>query len=132
LLERHNQVTRQELQRWRGVERVFTGDGILATFDGPARAVRAAAAIGEAVRGLGIEVRAGVHTGEVELIGDNVAGLGVHIGARISSLAEGGEIYVSRTVKDLVVGSQLEFESRGTHAMKGVPGEWEVYAVLRT
>jgi pimeloyl-ACP methyl ester carboxylesterase len=132
LLERHNQVTRQELQRWRGVERVFTGDGILATFDGPARAVRAAAAIGEAVRGLGIEVRAGVHTGEVELIGDNVAGLGVHIGARISSLAEGGEILVSRTVKDLVVGSQLEFESRGTHAMKGVPGEWEVYAVLRT
>ncbi len=132
LLERHNQVTRQELQRWRGVERVFTGDGILATFDGPARAVRAAAAIGEAVRGLGIEVRAGVHTGEVEVIGDNVAGLGVHIGARISSLAEGGEILVSRTVKDLVVGSQLEFESRGTHAMKGVPGEWEVYAVLRT
>jgi pimeloyl-ACP methyl ester carboxylesterase len=132
LLERHNQVTRQELQRWRGVERVFTGDGILATFDGPARAVRAAAAIGEAVRGLGIEVRAGVHTGEVELIGDNVAGLGVHIGARISSLAEGGEILVSRTVRDLVVGSQLEFESRGTHAMKGVPGEWEVYAVLRT
>jgi pimeloyl-ACP methyl ester carboxylesterase len=132
LLERHNQITRKELQRWRGVERVFTGDGILATFDGPARAVRAAGAIGDAVRGLGIEVRAGVHTGEVELIGDNVTGLGVHIGARISSLADAGEILVSRTVKDLVVGSQLEFESRGTHAMKGVPGEWEVFAVLRT
>jgi class 3 adenylate cyclase len=129
LLERHNQTTRRELQRWRGVERVFTGDGILATFDGPARAVRAAGAIIEAVRELGIEVRAGIHTGEIELVGDNVAGLGVHIGARIASLAAANEILVSRTVKDLVVGSQLEFEPRGTHAMKGVPGEWELYAV---
>lgn len=123
LLERHNQVTRQELQRWRGVERVHTGDGFLATFDGPARAVRAAGAIRHAVRGLGIEVRAGVHTGEIELVGENVAGLGVHIGARIASLARAGEILVSRTVKDLVVGSQLEFEPRGAHGMKGVPGE---------
>lgn len=131
LLERHNQVIRHELQRWRGVERVHTGDGILATFDGPARAVRAASAIGEAVRGIGLEVRAGVHTGEIELIGDNVAGLGVHIGARVSALARAGEILVSRTVKDLVVGSQLEFEPRGSHTMKGVPGEWELYAVIQ-
>lgn len=130
LLERHNQVTRLGLQRWRGVERVHTGDGILATFDGPARAVRAAAAIIEAVHELGIDVRVGIHTGEIELVDDNVAGLGVHIGARIASLAAANEILVSRTVKDLVVGSQLEFEPRGAHAMKGVPGEWEVYAVV--
>ena len=130
LLERHDRVTREELQRWRGVERAHTGDGMLATFDGPARAVRAAQAIGDAVRGMGIEVRAGVHTGEIEIVGANVAGLGVHLGARVASLAGAGEVVVSRTVKDLVVGSQLQFESRGIHDLKGVPGEWEVFAVM--
>ncbi len=129
VLERHNHVTRRELARWRGVERVTTGDGFLATFDGPARAVRAATAIAESVATLGIDVRAGVHTGEVERVGDDVAGLAVHIGARIASLAGAGEVYASRTVKDLVVGSDLAFESRGTHEMKGVPGEWEVFSV---
>ncbi|MDX1468878.1 MAG: adenylate/guanylate cyclase domain-containing protein [Acidimicrobiia bacterium] len=128
LLESHNQVTRSELVRWRGVERVTTGDGFMATFDGPARAVRAALSITQAMVPLGIEVRAGLHTGEVQLIGDDVAGMGVHIGARIASMAGPGEVYVSRTVKDLVVGSQLMFEPVGSHQLKGVPGEWEVYA----
>lgn len=132
VLERHNHLTRQELVRWRGVERVTTGDGFLATFDGPARAVQAATAIARSVALLGIAVRAGVHTGEVELVGDDVAGLAVHIGARIASMAGAGEVYASRTVKDLVVGSDLAFESKGTHELKGVPGEWEVYAVTHS
>lgn len=129
LLESHNRIVREELKRWRGIERATTGDGFLATFDGPARAVRAAAAIVAAVRPLGIEIRAGLHTGEVEKLGEDVAGLGVHIGARIASMAGAGEIYVSRTVRDLVVGSQLEFEPKGAHSLKGVPGEWDVFAV---
>lgn len=130
LLESHNQVTRAELARWRGIERATTGDGFLVTFDGPARSVRAASSIVNAVKPLGIEIRAGVHSGEVEKVGEDVAGLAVHIGARIASLAGPGEIYVSRTVKDLVVGSQLEFEQRGAHTLKGVPGEWDVFAVV--
>ena len=132
LLEQHNRVTRRELQRWRGTERNHTGDGILATFDGPARAVRAAQAIGQATSQIGMEIRAGVHTGELEIVGENVAGLAVHLGARVASLASSGEVLVSRTVKDLVVGSRLEFESRGTHHLKGVPGEWEVFSVITT
>lgn len=129
MLESHNRVTREELRKWRGVERGTTGDGFLATFDGPARALRAAGAIGRAVRNLGVDIRAGVHTGEVELLGHDVAGLGVHIGARIASLAGAGEVFASRTVKDLVVGSDLQFEPRGSHSLKGVPGEWEIYSV---
>ena len=129
LLESHNRVTRQELQRWRGVERATTGDGFLATFDGPARAVRAAAAISEALATHGIEVRSGVHTGELELLDGDVAGMAVHIGARIAAMAGSGEVYASQTVKDLVVGSDLVFDSRGRHTLKGVPGEWEVFAV---
>lgn len=129
LLERHNQTIRQELKRWRGVERGTAGDGFIATFDGPARGVRAAAAICQAVRPLGLEVRTGVHTGEVELIGDDVAGLGVHIAARIAALAGPGQVYVSRTVKDLVAGSDLTFESLGPHQLKGVPDPWEIYEV---
>jgi len=129
VLESHNRITRQELTRWRGVERGTTGDGFLATFDGPARAVRAAESIARAVSSLGIQVRAGVHTGEVELVGADIAGLGVHIGARIAALAGAGEVFVSQTVKDLVVGSELGFEPRGRHELKGVPGEWDVYAV---
>jgi pimeloyl-ACP methyl ester carboxylesterase len=113
LLKRHYAVVRQELERYRGQERGTAGDGFLATFDGPARAVRAARAITEVVRPLGLEVRAGVHTGELELMGADVAGIAVHIGARIASLAEPGRVFVSRTVKDLVVGSNLLFENRG-------------------
>ena len=106
-----------------------TGDGILATFDGPARAIRCAQAIREGVRALGIEIRAGLHTGEVEVMGDDVGGIAVHIGARVSATAAPGEVVVSSTVKDLVAGSGIEFEDRATHALKGIPGEWRLYAV---
>jgi class 3 adenylate cyclase len=129
LLERHNILIRKELGRFRGREIDATGDGFLATFDGPARAVRCAQAICSEVRGLGLEVRAGVHTGEIELVGDDVRGLAVHIGARIIGLAGPGEILASAMVKDLVFGSGIEFEDRGTHVLKGVPGEWRLFEV---
>jgi class 3 adenylate cyclase len=105
-----------------------TGDGLLATFDGPARAVRCAQAIGSSVKGLGIEVRAGLHTGEIELRGDDIGGIAVHIGQRVSALARPDEVLVSRTVVDLVAGSGLEFSDRGEHELKGV-GRWQLYAV---
>lgn len=130
LLERHNRVIRDELNRWRGQERGTAGDGFIATFDGPARGVRAARAICAAVRPLGVEVRTGVHTGEVELVDDDIAGLGVHIAARIASLAGPGQVYVSRTVRDLVVGSDLVFEDRGAHQLKGVPETWQIYEAV--
>jgi class 3 adenylate cyclase len=107
----------------------MTGDGMLATFDGPARAVRCAQAIIESVRPLGVEVRAGLHTGEVELRGSDIGGIAVHIGQRVSALAGPGEVLVSRTVTDLVVGSGLEFEERGEHELKGVPGKFAIFAV---
>ena len=106
-----------------------TGDGLLATFDGPARAVRCTAAIRDDLSELGLPIRAGLHTGEIELQPDDVAGLAVHIGARIAALAGAGEVLVSSTVKDLVVGSGLEFDGRGTHELKGVPGEWNLFTV---
>ena len=127
MLERHNKLVREELRRYRGEERGTAGDGFLATFDGPARAVRAAHSIARLVETLGIQIRAGVHTGEVEIVGDDIAGMGVHIGARIASLAGPGEVLVSRTVRDLVVGSRLEFDERDTVELKGVPGHWEIY-----
>jgi class 3 adenylate cyclase len=130
LLEEHNLRIRNQLDRFRGREIDTTGDGFLATFDGPARAVRCAQAIGAALRGLGIEIRAGCHTGEVELVEDGVGGIAVHIGARVSALAEAGEIFVSSTVKDLVVGSDLTFEDAGVHELKGVPGRWQLYSVV--
>lgn len=130
LLERHNDVIRRQLELYRGQERGTAGDGFLATFDGPARAVRAARAIRDAVRPLGIEIRSGVHTGEVEMVGSDIAGIAVHIGARIAGLAGPGQVLVSRTVKDLVVGSDLVFEDRGTHQLKGVPGDWELYEAV--
>jgi class 3 adenylate cyclase len=105
------------------------GDGFLATFDGPARAIRSALAIRHAVRQLGVEIRAGLHTGELELRGDDVAGMAVNIGARVGALAGAGEVLVSSTLKELVVGSGIEFEPRGSHALKGVPGEWQLFAV---
>jgi class 3 adenylate cyclase len=131
LLQAHNARVREQLGRYGGREVATAGDGFLATFDGPARAVQCARAIGDAVRPLGLEIRAGVHTGEVERVENDIRGLAVHIGARISSLAGPGEVLASRTVKDLVVGSGLAFDDRGTHRLKGVPDEWQVFAVVR-
>jgi class 3 adenylate cyclase len=108
-----------------------TGDGFLATFDGPARGVRCACAIAAEIRSIGIEVRAGLHTGECEMIGDDVGGIAVHIGARIAALAGASEVLVSGTVKDLVAGSGLRFGSRGSRALKGIPGEWQIFAAER-
>lgn len=129
LLAEHHRVARRQLERFGGHEVKTVGDGFLATFDGPARAIRCAAAIRDGVRELGLDLRAGVHTGEIEVQPDDIAGLAVHIGARISALASGGEVLVSSTVKDRVVGSGLAFEDRGSHVLKGVPGEWRLFAV---
>jgi class 3 adenylate cyclase len=128
LLDRHYTVTNRTLDQFRGHLVDTTGDGIIATFDGPARAIRCAAAITDAVREIGLEVRAGLHTGEVEVRGDRLAGIAVHTAARVSSLADPGEVLVSRTVKDLVAGSGIGFAERGSHVLKGVPGEWELFA----
>jgi class 3 adenylate cyclase len=128
LLEKHNAAVRTLLARYRGTEVKTTGDGFLATFDGPARAVRCAQGIREAVRPLGLEVRAGCHTGEIELLGTDVAGIAVHMGARVGALAGPSEVLVSSTVKDLVAGSGLTFADRGEHELKGMPGKWHLYA----
>jgi pimeloyl-ACP methyl ester carboxylesterase len=128
LLERHHTVVRQQLDRFKGREIDTAGDGFLAAFDGPARAIRCGYAIESGVRGLGLAVRAGVHTGECELFGEKVAGLAVHTGARIASQAGPGELLVSQTVKDLVAGSGISFEDRGEHELKGV-GAWHLYSV---
>jgi class 3 adenylate cyclase len=129
VVERHHAAVRTLLARYRGTEIDTAGDGFFATFDGPARAVRCAMAITEAVRPLGVEVRAGLHTGEVETVGDKVGGLAVNIGARVAAIAAPSQVLVSQTVRDLMVGSELLFEDRGLHALKGVPGEWRTYAV---
>jgi class 3 adenylate cyclase/pimeloyl-ACP methyl ester carboxylesterase len=129
LLERHNALVREELDRWRGREIKTVGDGFLATFDGPARAVRCAEAVATGVRDLSLDVRAGVHTGECEISDGDVTGIAVHIAARVLALANAGDVLVSSTVKDLVVGSGLEFADRGTHELRGVPGEWRLYAL---
>jgi len=120
-------IVRKELARFRGNETNTTGDAFLATFDGPARAIRCALAIAQGVKQLGIDVRAGVHTGECELMGDNIGGLAVHIGARIMARAEPGSVFVSGTVKDLVSGSGIDFQDRGVHELKGIPGEWRLF-----
>jgi class 3 adenylate cyclase len=129
LLERHQREVREALGRFEGREVKSTGDGFLSTFDGPARAIRCARAIVESSGGLGIRVRAGLHTGECEAMGDDIGGIAVHIAARVSALAEPGEVLVSRTVKDLVAGSGIEFTDRGAHALKGVPDSWQLHAV---
>jgi class 3 adenylate cyclase len=130
LLDAQNDVLRHELTRFRGHEIKTLGDGMLATFDGPARAIRCALAITEAVRPLGIEVRVGLHTGEVELVGDDdVAGIAVHIAARVGAKATAGEVLVSGTVKDLVAGSGIGFADRGEHVLKGIPDQWRLFAV---
>jgi pimeloyl-ACP methyl ester carboxylesterase len=130
LLAAHEAAVRRELDRFRGREVDTAGDGFLASFDGPARAVRCAISAGAAVRDLGVDIRAGVHTGECELDGPKIRGIAVHTGARIASLAGPGEVLVSQTVKDLVSGSGLAFEDRGLHELRGVPGEWRVYAAV--
>jgi pimeloyl-ACP methyl ester carboxylesterase len=129
LLERHHTTVRGQLARYRGREVDTAGDGFFATFDGPARAIRCACAVTEAVRELGIDVRAGLHTGECELLDEKVAGIAVSIGARVASRAAPGEVLVSSTVKDLVAGSGIQFADRGVAELKGVPGEWRLYAV---
>jgi class 3 adenylate cyclase len=129
LLERHDNLVRTELGRWRGREVKQLGDGFMASFEGPARAIRCAQAIAEGVRHFGLEIRAGVHTGECERRGQDLAGMAVHIGARVGAAAGPGEILVSGTVRDLVVGSGIEFADRGARQLKGVPGEWRLYAV---
>ena len=129
LLDAHDAVVRSQLARFRGREVNTSGDGFLAMFDGPQRAIRCAMAIRDAVQSLGIEVRAGLHTGECEVRGDDIGGIAVHIGARVSALAGPNDVLVSSTLRDLVIGSGLEFEDRGAHELKGVPGEWRLFAV---
>lgn len=131
LLDRHDELVRRQLERFRGREVKTVGDGFVATFDSPARAIRAACAISDAVRGLGIEVRAGLHTGEIELRGDDISGVAVHIGARVAALATGGEVLVSGAVPPLVAGSTLGFVDRGMRELKGVNGEFRIFAVAR-
>jgi pimeloyl-ACP methyl ester carboxylesterase len=129
LLEQHNTVVRVQLKRFRGRELSTAGDGFLATFDGPARAVACAVSIRDAARTLGLQIRFGLHTGELEMVGTEIRGIAVHTGARVAALAGAGEVLASSTVRDLVAGSGLEFEDRGAHELKGVPGEWRLYAV---
>jgi pimeloyl-ACP methyl ester carboxylesterase len=131
LLQAHHGLVRGELARFRGREVDTAGDGFLAIFDGPARAIRCAGSISDAVRPLGIEVRAGLHTGECEVMGEKVGGIAVHIGARVAAIAGPSEVWVSSTVKDLVAGSGLRFTDRGAHPLKGIPGEWHLFAVER-
>jgi len=131
LLDSHHALIRRQLNHFRGREIDTAGDGFLATFDGPARAVRCASTISDGVRSLGIEVRAGLHTGECEMMGDKLAGIAVHIGSRVAALARPGEVLVSSTVKDLVAGSGLSFQDRGIQSLKGIPGEWRLFAVER-
>jgi class 3 adenylate cyclase len=126
----HDRIAKGMLTRFRGTFIRGTGDGLLATFDGPARGVRCAEAFVDAMRTLGVDVRAGLHTGEVELGGNDLAGLAVHIGARVSSMAGPSEVWVSSTVKDLTAGSGLSFEDRGEHELKGVPDRWHLYRVV--
>ena len=128
----HHAIVRQELKRFRGTEVDTAGDGFFARFDGPARAIRCARTIARRVGTLGIEIRAGLHAGEVEVSHDGLAGLAVHIGARVMSLAGSGDVLVSSTVKDLVAGAGIEFEERGAHTLKGVPGQWQLFAVTHS
>ncbi len=132
LLDEHDRTVRGQLYRFRGHEITTTGDGFLASFDGPARAIRCAEAIRDSIARLGIALRLGLHTGECEIRGDDLVGLAVHIATRIGALAAPGEIVVSGTVKDLVVGSGLTFDERGDQELRGVPGVWKVFAVVAT
>ncbi len=128
LLERHHALVRKELARFQGREIDTAGDGFLATFDRPAKAIQCACAISDSVRELGIQIRAGLHLGECEAVGEAVRGIAVHIGARVAAKAGAGEVMVSSTVKDAVAGSDIELEDRGSHILKGIPGEWGLFA----
>jgi class 3 adenylate cyclase len=129
LVARHHALVRAQLDRYRGRELDTAGDGFFATFDGPIRAIRCAVAVRAALRDLGLEIRAGLHTGECELIGEKPGGIAVNIGARVAENAQPGEVLVSQTVKDLVAGAGIAFDDRGVASLKGVPGEWRLYAV---
>jgi pimeloyl-ACP methyl ester carboxylesterase len=129
VLDRHDDVVSREIETYRGKLIRSTGDGVLATFDGPARAVTCGCELRDGLRSLGIDVRVGLHTGEIELRGEEIGGIAVHIGARVAAIGEAGEVLVSRTVTDLVAGSDLEFTDRGVHQLKGVPGDWQLFAV---
>lgn len=131
LLEAHHAVVRHELARWRGQEMDTAGDGFFAIFDGPARAIRCAGAVRDRLHALGLEIRAGLHTGECEVIGGKVGGIAVHTAARVVAQAAPGEVLVSGTVRDLIAGSGIELENRGVHALRGIPGEWQLLAVVR-
>ena len=130
LLGRHDTLARAQLERYRGREVKMTGDGLLATFDGPARAVTCAAAIGREMHTLGLEVRAAVHTGEVELRDGDIGGIAVHIASRVMGLARPNEVLVSSTVKDLVAGAEIRFEDRSIQSLRGVPGQWQLFAAF--
>jgi class 3 adenylate cyclase len=125
----HDRIVREQLRRFRGREINTSGDGFMASFDGPARAIRCASSIVEATRSVGVSVRTGVHTGECEVRGEDLGGLAVHIAARVGSRAGPGDVLVSGTVRDLVVGSDIRFEERGEHRLKGVPGSWKLFTV---
>ncbi len=127
MLDRHDTAARAEVERWRGTLVKSTGDGILARFDAPTRALRAALALCQAAKRMGIEIRAAIHTGEVEIRSDDLGGIGVHIASRVLSEAGPGEVVVTRTVRELVTGAEIEFRSRGTVSLRGVPGEWELF-----
>jgi class 3 adenylate cyclase len=129
LLATHDALVRAELDRFRGREVKSTGDGVLATFDGPARAIRCACAVRDAVHALGVTMRAGLHTGEIELHGEDIAGIAVHVGQRVASHAGPGEVLVSRTVADLIAGSDIELLDRGEHELKGVTGTWRLFSI---
>jgi class 3 adenylate cyclase len=129
LIATHDDLTRTELELFRGREITTTGDGFLATFDGPGRAVRCACSIRDAVRAIGINVRVGLHTGEIELDADNIGGIAVNIAQRVQALAQPNEVLVSRTVADLVAGSGIAFADRGSHTLKGLPNQWPLFAV---
>jgi class 3 adenylate cyclase len=130
LLDEHHRRTREQLERFGGVEVHTTGDGFLATFDGPERAVRCASAIHAALQPTGVQIRAGLHTGELVRTGAEVSGIAVHLAARVMGLSQAGQVLVSRTVRDLVVGSALCFADAGTHSLKGIDGEWQVYELV--
>jgi class 3 adenylate cyclase/alpha-beta hydrolase superfamily lysophospholipase len=131
LLARHDQVIRRELVRFGGREVKSTGDGVLATFDGPARGIRCAQTIGQSMRELGLSIRVGMHTGECEVIGDDIGGIGVHIASRVAGKSKGGSVWVTSTVKDLVAGSGIQFRARGRHALKGVSPSWNLFEVVQ-
>ena len=129
-LDRHHRAVRDQLVRFGGTEVKTTGDGFLATFDGPTAAIRCATGIRAATAAVGLPVRVGLHCGEIEVVGDDIAGISVHVAARVSALATSGEVLVTRTVKDLVAGSGIAFESTGVHTLKGIPDEWELLRVV--